>query len=82
MSWFRDGGPAMYLILLVDALGLGLLPLLFALAVTARFSPPVAWPARVLSGLGLVGAALPAVVGALGWLHGRSLTEQAVAHAP
>lgn len=81
VMWFREGGAMMYAIVATD---LGLLVgvgLVFLFAIVARFVPKLLWPARVLAGLGLLGTALPLLVGAFGWWQGMTMMRQALAHA-
>jgi hypothetical protein len=73
-EWIREGGWAVYLNLLLGPLGLAC-ALIGMLASKHRVAGLVAGAGAVLVG------ALAGAVGVVGWLHGRSAVEDAVAFA-
>lgn len=81
MSYFQEGGTAMWAVLGLDIIGVGMLVFAMVLAFGARAVPPVQWPARIINFVILMGALMPGLVGAGGWLYGRYLTDQALATA-
>lgn len=80
--WFRDGGVFMYPILAtIIAVG----PLAFIaliVAIASRIKPGMAIAARILTLLIFLASLGGPCFGCMGWMQRRSLTEQAVIHAP
>jgi len=82
MTWFMEGGPWMYVILMTDILvGLGVAAV-FLLAAVSRMVAGLRWPARVLAALSVPAAGLPALAGIVAWQLGLSRMRQAVEFAP
>ncbi|HHO51144.1 MAG TPA: hypothetical protein ENK18_09810 [Deltaproteobacteria bacterium] len=78
MSYFQEGGTAMWAVLGLDIVGVGMLVLAMVLAFGARTLAPMQWPARIINFLILLGALVPGLAGLGGWLYGRYVTEQAL----
>lgn len=78
IDWFKYGGPPMFGILALDSLFCTLIPVALLLAMIGKVGG-LRLAARIVSFGVLLGALLPAVVGALGWWSGRSKVDQAIA---
>ena len=80
-QWFAEGGSSMLIVALLDALGLVALLLAWIMALVARLRGRTGFLVKAFPALVLMGSFLPVVVGAIGYLQGRSATIQAAAHA-
>ncbi|MCA9488833.1 MAG: hypothetical protein KC621_02900 [Myxococcales bacterium] len=78
MRWFLEGGPAMWLILLVDVGLLGLLGLGAVGAIATRIARVGVWPARFVTLLVLLGVGVPVLAGVAGWWMSMSQVEAAL----
>jgi len=79
---FADGGTWMYMLVALDAVGVGAVLLSWIVALWGRLRGRTSFLVRALPALILIGAALPAVVGAVGSFQGRAGVVAACANVP
>ena len=79
LGWFRMGGIAMWLLLALDLLFGAVTALTLGAAVASRFVPGLAFPVRVLAAGVVAAAAVPTVVGLVGWWVACTQVDAAVA---
>lgn len=80
IRWFADGGPAMFLVLGLDVILLGVGLILTLVAAASRYTGKGAPWGRWLAVLGLLASLLPAGAGAAGWALGRHQLYEALAY--
>ncbi len=81
-QWFAEGGSTMAVILLLNVVGLLALMVSWLMALVARFRGRTGFLTKTVPALVMMGAFLPVLVGAFGYLSGRSAAVAAVSHAP
>lgn len=69
---FADGGTWIYAVIALDAIGLGAVLVSWIVALWGRVRGRTSFVVRALPAMVMLGAALPAVVGAVGSFQGRA----------
>ncbi len=80
-QWFAEGGGTMMVVLLLDVVGLFGLLLAWLVALVARLRGRTGFMVKAVPALVMIGGFLPVIVGAVGYLEGRSAAIQAASHA-
>ena len=80
-QWFAHGGPSMVFVAALDALGLLALLIAWLVALVARLRGRTGFMVKAFPALVMLGSFTPVVVGAMGYLQGRSLAIEAASHA-
>ncbi|MFH1466946.1 MAG: hypothetical protein ABIO70_21365 [Pseudomonadota bacterium] len=79
---FADGGTWMYAVIMLDVIGAGAMLVSWIVALWGRFRGRTSFLVRAVPALCMIGAALPAVVGAIGSFEGRAGVVAACANVP
>jgi len=80
-QWFAEGGSMMAIVLLLDVAGLLALLVSWLVALVARLRGRTGFLVKTIPALVMMGAFLPVIVGAVGYLQGRSAAISAASQA-